>query len=126
MSLTGAEAQRRYRDRHPERVRASQRVQNQKNYWADPAKAIDYARRHRLAKLGLTEDTYEAMVAAQDGECGICGRVCPSGRRLAVDHDHQTGRVRGLLCLRCNRCLGQFEDNPGLLRRAAEYLERET
>lgn len=72
---------------------------------------------------GLTEDTYSEMLAAQDGGCAICGRP-PSTRRLAVDHDHLTGEVRGLLCSRCNTALGLFEDASDRLDAAAHYLRR--
>jgi hypothetical protein len=62
---------------------------------------------------------------SQGGRCAICGKV-PRSRRLAVDHDHKTGEVRGLLCASgdfgCNKGLGYFNDDPELLRRAYEYL----
>lgn len=83
-------------------------------------------RRNRNSNLkrayGLTEAEYVAILAAQDGLCALCRRSC--SRRLAVDHDHNTGRVRGLLCAKCNRGLGLFNDNPAVLRTAAIYLER--
>ena len=62
--------------------------------------------------------------------CAICGEpetaVSRTGRpkSISVDHDHDTGRIRGVLCDRCNRALGYLRDNPDLLRRAADYLER--
>jgi len=62
------------------------------------------------------------MLTKQGGVCLVC--FCPpAGKRLAVDHDHVTGAVRGLLHIRCNAGLGQFDDDPALLRQAADYLE---
>ncbi|MFE0470450.1 endonuclease domain-containing protein [Streptomyces sp. NPDC058947] len=68
-----------------------------------------YRRRFQLSQYGLTEEEYDLMLAAQDGGCAMCGGACPSGRQLAVDHCHVSGRVRGLLCVRCNQALGVYE-----------------
>ncbi len=64
---------------------------------------------------------YERLLAAQNGGCAICGKEA-NGNRLSVDHDHGTGRVRGLLCQQCNTGLGGFRDDPALLERAIAYL----
>lgn len=86
--------------------------------------------RWKLSKFfGLTPEDYQAIRTAQDDKCLICGQNEsyrePSGllHRLAVDHDHTTGKVRGLLCRCCNVGLGYYQDSPERLRRAAEYLE---
>ena len=72
----------------------------------------------------MTVERYEEMSAAQSGGCAICGvTVNENGTRLCVDHNHDTGAIRGLLCHNCNTTLGRFKDDSGLLRRAAEYLE---
>ena len=63
------------------------------------------------------------MLAAQDGVCAICGRPPTEGISLHVDHDHESGARRGLLCFRCNNSLGDLEDDSDLLRRAAAYLD---
>ena len=81
---------------------------------------------NRKAKLkrrfNLTLEQYDRM--AKDG-CQICGALnSTSGRRLDVDHDHNTGDVRGILCNSCNLALGSMSDNPDRLRLAAAYLER--
>lgn len=77
---------------------------------------------HRKA-LGVSEDDYAEMLDHRDGKCWICGRAEPTkNRTLAVDHDHRTGAVRGLLCTACNRRLGATTDSEWL-RRAAEYLD---
>jgi hypothetical protein len=63
------------------------------------------------------------MLEAQGGRCAICRSDKPGGRgRFAVDHCHSSGRVRGLLCVACNAGLGQFRDDPDLLRAAVAYL----
>jgi hypothetical protein len=100
---------------------------------ADPeaylASRRDVRRRHTLkTQFGLTDEQYAAMLEEQDGRCAICRRpeiIERNGRRvnLAVDHDHATGRVRGLLCSRCNNGVGRFDDDPDRLRAAAEYIE---
>lgn len=75
-------------------------------------------------RFGLSADDYAALARAQDDKCAICGAECSQdGRRLAVDHDHETGAVRGLLCRSCNFGLGWFKDNPRLLERAIAYIE---
>jgi Recombination endonuclease VII len=75
-------------------------------------------------RFGITVEQYEAMLRIQGGRCAVC-RNQPRTRRLAIDHDHQTMAVRGLLCHRCNRgILGHANDSVDLLRRAVEYLER--
>lgn len=71
---------------------------------------------------GITVEQYEEMLARQDGGCAICGAT-PGLRSLAIDHDHETYVVRGLLCGSCNNGVGRFQDSPVLLRRAADYLE---
>lgn len=81
-------------------------------------------------KYGITPEGYQAMIEAQGGGCAICG-ISQSqlwkddwNHPLEIDHCHDTGRVRGLLCSSCNVSLGRFKHDPILLRRAAEYLER--
>jgi hypothetical protein len=71
----------------------------------------------------LTPQMYQALVTRQNGKCAICEGTNPGGDRLAVDHDHQTGKVRGLLCHNCNIGLGNFQDSRDALRKAIVYLE---
>lgn len=82
-----------------------------------------HTRRANLKKFGLTPDDYAQRLMDQRGCCAICKRPDPFSL-LAVDHDHSTGKVRGLLCRNCNLVLGKMKDNPELLREAAAYLER--
>jgi hypothetical protein len=72
--------------------------------------------------LDLTLDDFEVMLEKQGGVCAICKEPCSTGRDLAVDHDHETGVVRGLLCLTCNRFLGRIEGWRG--QAALDYLRR--
>lgn len=79
-------------------------------------------------KYGIGLDAYNALLAKQDGVCKICGN--PETRknkhtgtcRLHVDHCHETGNIRGLLCQKCNFGLGVFKDDIGLLQEAIKYL----
>jgi len=77
-------------------------------------------RRTRI--FGLEPHEYEAQLERQAGLCAICGTAHPGGNRWAIDHDHETGFVRGLLCTACNAGLGHFEDDVERLRRAIDYL----
>ena len=75
----------------------------------------------RAAALGVDDAEYARLLEAQGGGCAICGSK-PKTRRLHVDHDHATGRVRGLLCHRCNRALPSWI-GPEWLADAIEYLD---
>lgn len=73
---------------------------------------------------GITLEEYYELIDFQGGGCAICGKALEkNGRRLSIDHDHQTGRVRGVLCSPCNQGLGQFKDNVESLEMAIEYLK---
>lgn len=77
-----------------------------------------------LSSYGLTPEDYDKLLASQNGVCAICGaKEALNGYKLYVDHDHATGKVRGLLCHHCNIALGALRDNPTLLRKAAKYIE---
>lgn len=76
-----------------------------------------------MRAYGVTVEEYDAKLEEQDGRCAIC-RKRPRRKKLHVDHDHETGAVRGLLCFRCNAGLGNFLDNPRSLKRAYQYLKQ--
>jgi len=78
---------------------------------------------HLKRNYSISLEDYDRLFASQGGVCAICGSPS-NGRALDVDHDHETGEVRSLLCNNCNRGLGRFKDNPSLLRRAADYVEK--
>lgn len=73
-----------------------------------------------LRTYGITLAEKEAMVKRQDGRCAICRR---KAKTLCVDHDHDTGFVRGLLCFRCNQALGFFSDSIQSLNKAVDYMD---
>jgi hypothetical protein len=77
-----------------------------------------YRREHNLrTQYHIDSDIYDNMLNEQGGACAICGAQCLTGRRLAVDHDHNTGKVRGLLCFRCNASLGIYEKYKTVLEK---------
>ena len=75
-----------------------------------------------LLKYGITLEDYNKMLSEQGGVCAICGKKEKGNKRLAVDHDHDTGKIRGLLCGNCNIGLGSYNDDPATLIKAASYL----
>jgi len=79
---------------------------------------------HYMSRYGITVDDYDRMLEEQGGCCAICNTDTPSGRRgrFSIDHNHETGEVRGLLCQKCNAGLGYFKDSPTILATALKYL----
>ncbi len=84
-----------------------------------------------LAKYAISLEQYNKMLEAQNGKCAICrsyeSRILKNSTKpdsLSVDHDHESGANRGLLCHNCNTGLGKFKDNPELLQVASEYLNK--
>ena len=100
-----------------------ERFKRQSREWqaANPEKRFE----QRLRKYGITAVQYRQILARQGGGCAVCGLTDSGDRRggrLHVDHDHDSGQVRGILCTNCNLGIGKFGDDPGRLRRAAIYL----
>lgn len=96
---------------------------------AIPLDQVKRPRSHEIARLkkyGLTPDTYNAMLAAQNNGCAICGKVPHSKSYLVVDHCHYSGIVRELLCSQCNALLGFANDNTETLAKAIDYLKKHT
>lgn len=101
---------------NPERAKANARAWYAAN--AGKAKASSRAR-HLRRKYGLSPEQVEGLKEMQANKCAIC----KTPTSLVVDHDHKTGKVRGLLCHLCNSSLGGFRDSPELLQSAVEYLQ---
>lgn len=76
-------------------------------------------------KYGITQSQYDDLIEKQGDSCAICKTMEPGGRHGSwhIDHDHATGKVRGLLCWLCNSGLGKFNDDPYLLNKAAKYVQ---
>lgn len=79
-----------------------------RRYANDPDKRAKN-RAFAIKRYGMTSERYEEMLAAQGGVCAICRGCCVTGQRLCIDHDHETGKVRALLCRKCNRYVGMVE-----------------
>jgi len=105
------------------------RIAYRKHYKQNSEKVLTRQRsngashRQTCKGYGLTEQAYAEMLNQQGGTCAIC-KVEPGGKRLAIDHCHESGKVRGLLCQECNHGLGKFRDSLSLLERAHGYLTR--
>jgi hypothetical protein len=110
----------RWRDENPDRY-----AENQRRHRESGGKKIADRKSHLKRKYGMTLEDYDRMLEAQGGACAICGRPPREDIALHVDHDHETGLVRGLLCFPCNNTLGDFGDDPTRLYAAAEYLSRD-
>ena len=108
--------QKAWRDLNPEMVAAQNRSFKQEN--------PESYYKGQYKKFGITLGDYDRMLDEQQGVCAICQTECSTGNRLAVDHCHETGEVRGLLCSNCNLGLGKLKDSVKSLQRAIDYLQR--
>lgn len=113
-----------------ERKRQYDRERHRRRWDTEPEYREGARRRHYLAQYGITIEEFEALLKKQKGRCAIC-RFKPDPnaekralRVLEVDHDHETGEIRGLLCRRCNDANGKYEDSADLVMKAALYLAR--
>lgn len=95
-----------------------------KDYYAKNKERIKKNDKKRYLKklYGITIEQYEEMLTNQKGGCAICGEKNKNGKYLFVDHDHATGKVRGLLCVRCNFLVGSSRESIGLLEKALDYI----
>lgn len=94
--------------------------QNSKDYQKNnPEKLLQF----QLKKYGITVEDYNNLEKQQEYVCAICKNKCIYKDRLSVDHNHKTGKVRGLLCGNCNTGLGKFKENVDLLEKAQQYIQ---
>lgn len=111
LAIKNAEGSKKWRYKYPERAKASGKKKTEKEYFRKLEQQYD-----------LTLEKYNKMLDKQKGCCALCG-IYYENRKLNVDHDHETGKVRALLCSKCNNGLGLFNDNPELLEQAALYVK---
>jgi hypothetical protein len=124
MALSTSERKSRWRKKHPNHL-SNERKSRRKWYSHNKDRANDSRLKYQY---GIDSRQYEEMLESQNYVCKICLRPERSKqnnktKKLVVDHDHITGKVRGLLCGNCNAGIGMFEDNTSILRNAIKYLE---
>lgn len=125
--MTKASRSTRWRKANPDKARVHVKAETERYR---ETRAAYYRANKRLwqdkrlrAEYGISLEEYEALLADQDGKCAICKtEQCETKKSFAVDHDHVTGVVRGLLCKNCNIGLGMFKDDTFRLKAALEYL----
>jgi hypothetical protein len=101
------------------------RISAKKRQEANPELFKQTVRERSLKfNYGITLYDYNKLLVLQDGRCAICGTTQPGHYKpFYIDHDHNTDKIRGLLCRNCNLMLGHAQDDPGILKQAARYLE---
>ena len=113
------EAAQRWQERNPERTAAYQAEYRSRPERKRAMRDLYYRRTY-----GISADEVDAMLEAQGGGCAICGRKPDRPASMHLDHDHETGHLRGILCIDCNHGIGKLRDDPDLLLAAVEYLRR--
>jgi len=104
------EQKRKYREKHKEKIKEGNRIY----YLNNPNK---YKRNHNI-----DNNQYLLMFENQNGKCAICGNI--SNSVLCIDHNHETGKIRALLCSNCNVGLGMFHDDIVLFKKAISYIKK--
>ena len=118
-----ADRQKLTRKKNPKHVRARTNAASHRFIARQIAKDPNYIQRTWLKQeYGITLEEYQARLKSQDYLCAICQKPNSSRRNFAVDHDHMTGKIRGLLCSRCNQGIGFLGDTAAGVRAAWEYL----
>ncbi len=98
------------------------KAEKQRKYRTDPIRERKYNLKN---KYGMTHKDFNLILNKQNKRCKICGSKKPFGHgNFHVDHNHKTGKIRGLLCINCNRALGFFKDNTFILFSAIKYLKK--
>jgi hypothetical protein len=101
------------------------RKQYEKEYFKRPEVVKRQKENFLKSTYGLTFEEYESLWSKQDGKCAICLSMLQKGRKVHIDHCHKNGKIRGLLCAKCNHGLGLFNDDPILLMVASDYASHD-
>lgn len=117
-----------YRDSNPEKIRIKNlsAKESRKSFYASEEGILSSRKAHLKRTYGITLEDYNKMAETQDHKCMICGGTEMNYRNkvLCVDHNHETGKIRGLLCGLCNSGIGKFKENEQLLLNAIKYLQQ--
>jgi gas vesicle protein len=125
-----SERSKKWREENKEEIRskASEHYKNNKDHYREKSR-----NKHLINVFGIDYIQYMEMLDKQNGVCAICGnpevvieKRTGKIKALAVDHDHNTGKIRGLLCYCCNKGIGYLKDNKEIIKNAYVYLERST
>lgn len=120
--------QRKYAVENKELIRArnESKVESRKAYYQSQAGIRSSRKAHLKRAFNMKIETYEQMLENQEGKCAICRKEERGVRNsfLAIDHNHSTGEIRGLLCSHCNRAIGLLEENKINFTNAIKYLEK--
>jgi len=108
--------------KHYMRIWTSKNQEKVQGYIHKPRGREDNLKAYLKHRYGLSIQEYMSLVDEQNGKCAICYSEPVIYDRLHVDHDHETGQVRGLLCYHCNVALGHFRDNPQIVQSALDYI----
>lgn len=119
----GRKAGRKYSTTPKGRAARRKRYERRRALQSEEERKLEAFKWHLKREYGLTLEEYDEFVKGHGNRCAICARGPEhQQRRLHVDHDHESGKIRGLLCSSCNTGLGQFQDDPELLEEARKYL----
>lgn len=122
------ETSREWNEKNKEKVKESnlKNREKRKQFYSSPEGIISSRKAHLKKTYGITLDEFNQMLKKQKGKCAICGGTETRDKHkvMAVDHDHKTGKIRQLLCFKCNSALGNFNDDSKLLKKALKYLKK--
>jgi len=103
----------------------NRKIYSKEYYKKNKKKINEQFRKYKILQYGLSIDEHTALLNNQNMCCAICGiNENELKTSLHIDHDHKTSKIRGLLCMKCNRAIGYFNDDINLLKNAIEYLNK--